>query len=162
LPPERVVFATYTGRLDRHYEVPNTLQFNCIFNLRTLRAAAYARNAKADLSRLPVHKCRFIEALLLRMTKSDVQCPHCSAGYRRIELTSRKSQPGSYSCALCKQPLEEFDGGSEVVYRLTVVPTQYFEAWGQALSKVTSSPRYRRSGRMRTKGQASSERGLPG
>jgi len=62
------------------------------------------------------------------MKKADVQCPSCSAGYRRIELTSRKGQPGSYDCALCKHPLEQFDGTTEVAYRLTVVPTKYFES----------------------------------
>jgi hypothetical protein len=69
--------------------------------------------------------------------KSDVQCPRCSAGYRRIELASRKSEPGSHSCALCEQLLEDFDGASEIVYRLTVVPTKSLESWGRALSKVT-------------------------
>jgi hypothetical protein len=48
-----------------------------------------------------------------------------SAGYRRIELASRKGKPGSYTCALCKQPLEVFDGSSEIAYRLTVTPTKY-------------------------------------
>jgi transposase-like protein len=64
------------------------------------------------------------------MKKADIQCPNCSAGYRRIELASKKSKPGFFSCALCKQPLERLDGASEVAYRLTVVPTKYLEQWG--------------------------------
>jgi len=59
------------------------------------------------------------------MKKSDVQCPKCHAGYRRIELVSRKGKPGSYSCVLCKQPLEVFDGLHEIAYRLTITPTKY-------------------------------------
>jgi transposase-like protein len=62
------------------------------------------------------------------MKKSAVQCPNCSAGYQRIELVSRKGKPGSYSCVLCKQPLEVFDGSSgEIVYRLTVTPVKYLD-----------------------------------
>jgi DNA-directed RNA polymerase subunit RPC12/RpoP len=69
------------------------------------------------------------------MKKSDVQCPNCSAGYRRIELVSKKGQPGSYSCALCKQPLEMFDGSSEIAYRLTVTPSKYLNAGDKRFSK---------------------------
>jgi hypothetical protein len=43
--------------------------------------------------------------------------------------------------------LEVFDGGSGVFYRLTVVPSEHLESWGQALSKVTSELHYRMSGR---------------
>jgi hypothetical protein len=58
------------------------------------------------------------------MKKSDVQCTKCSAGYRRIELISRTGQPGIYHCLVCKQALEEFDGATEVAYRLTVTPAK--------------------------------------
>jgi hypothetical protein len=56
------------------------------------------------------------------MKKSDVQCPECSAGYRRIELTSRNGHPGSYHCVVCSHLLETFEGEHEVAYRLTVNP----------------------------------------
>jgi transposase-like protein len=69
------------------------------------------------------------------MIKSAVQCPNCSAGYQRIELVSRKGKPGSYSCVLCKKPLEMFDGSSQIVYRLTVTPTKYLNAGDKLSSK---------------------------
>jgi hypothetical protein len=56
------------------------------------------------------------------MRKSDVQCLDCGAGYRRIELTSREGQPGSFKCVICARLLETFDGSHEVAYRLTVNP----------------------------------------
>ena len=57
------------------------------------------------------------------MKKSDVQCPDCGAGYRRIELASRPGTPGSrYTCLVCYRVLEAFDGEHEVAYRLTVNP----------------------------------------
>jgi hypothetical protein len=30
------------------------------------------------------------------MKKSDIQCHDCAAGYRRIDLISRKGKPGAY------------------------------------------------------------------
>jgi hypothetical protein len=56
------------------------------------------------------------------MKKSDVQCPDCSAAYRRIELISEKGKPGTYHCLVCRRPLETFDGSTQIVYRLTVTP----------------------------------------
>jgi hypothetical protein len=56
------------------------------------------------------------------MKKSDVQCPDCGVGYRRIELTSRKGHADSYHCLVCKHLLETFDGSREIAYRLTVNP----------------------------------------
>jgi uncharacterized Zn finger protein len=56
------------------------------------------------------------------MRKADVQCPECSAGYRRIELISKKGRPGAYHCLVCGKSLEAFDGSTDVAYRLTVVP----------------------------------------
>jgi DNA-directed RNA polymerase subunit RPC12/RpoP len=56
------------------------------------------------------------------MRKSDVQCTNCGAGYRRIELASRKGEPGTYHCLVCKSRLETFDGSHEIAYRLTVIP----------------------------------------
>ena len=52
------------------------------------------------------------------MKKGDVTCPDCFAGYRRIELETRKGQPGHDRCLICKRVL--FDGSREIAYRLTV------------------------------------------
>jgi hypothetical protein len=59
----------------------------------------------------------------LAMNKSDIQCPDCAAGYRRIELVSKKGKSGQYLCLICARVLEVFDGSSEIAYRLTVPPT---------------------------------------
>jgi transposase-like protein len=60
------------------------------------------------------------------MRKSDVTCPKCNAGYRRIELMTRPGARGEFRCLLCKQILEVFDGSTEVALRLTVQPEK---AW---------------------------------
>ena len=52
------------------------------------------------------------------MRKSDLT----SAGYRRIELTSRPGNAGCYRCLVCDRILEVFDGSREIAYRLTVQP----------------------------------------
>lgn len=54
------------------------------------------------------------------MKKSDLTCPVCHAGYRRIELTSRRGIKGEYRCLMCDEVLETFDGSTEVAIRLTV------------------------------------------
>jgi hypothetical protein len=59
------------------------------------------------------------------MRKSDVICPECSAGYRRIELATRPGNQGEFRCLICDHLLELFDGSSEVALRLTVPPTKY-------------------------------------
>ncbi len=56
------------------------------------------------------------------MRSSDVICPECSAGYRRIEVDSLPGKAGRYNCLICEQVLEVFDGSKEVAYRLTVQP----------------------------------------
>ena len=56
------------------------------------------------------------------MRKSDVTCPKCKAGYRRIEGASGKKSKGECRCLLCNHLLEVFDGFSEVAIRLTVQP----------------------------------------
>jgi predicted Zn finger-like uncharacterized protein len=56
------------------------------------------------------------------MKKDDVTCPKCHAGFRRIELSSRRGMTGEYRCPLCKQLIESLDGSTEVAYRLTVQP----------------------------------------
>ncbi len=61
------------------------------------------------------------------MRKSDVICPKCNAGYRRIELVSVGGNRGKFRCLLCNQVLEEFDGSTEVALRLTVQPEKTFE-----------------------------------
>ena len=61
------------------------------------------------------------------MKKSDVTCPNCGAGYRRIELISRRGAPGEYRCLLCDEVLEVFNGSADVALRLTVQPEKTFE-----------------------------------
>jgi transposase-like protein len=64
------------------------------------------------------------------MLKSDVTCPKCRAGFRRLELTSVRGSKGQYHCPTCNTVLEVFDGGSGVFYRLTVVPSEHLESRG--------------------------------
>jgi predicted Zn finger-like uncharacterized protein len=61
------------------------------------------------------------------MRKSDVTCPECSAGYRRVELTSKPGTKGEFHCPVCGHLLEVFDGSTEVALRLTVQPEKIFE-----------------------------------
>jgi len=56
------------------------------------------------------------------MKKSDVTCPECNAGYRRIELATRRGTIGEYRCLVCDHLLETFDGSTEIALRLTVQP----------------------------------------
>ena len=63
------------------------------------------------------------------MKKGDVTCPDCFAGYRRIELVSRKGQPGHYKCLICERILEVLDGSREIAYRLTVQPSNLHPEW---------------------------------
>ncbi len=61
------------------------------------------------------------------MKKSDVICPKCHAGYRRIELITQPGTKGEFRCLLCGQLLEVFDGSTDVALRLTVQPEKIFE-----------------------------------
>jgi transposase-like protein len=61
------------------------------------------------------------------MQKSDIICPECNAGYRRIELATRQGTKGEYRCLLCDHVLEVFDGSTEVAIRLTVQPERTFQ-----------------------------------
>ena len=61
------------------------------------------------------------------MKKSDVTCPNCGAGYRRIELTSRRGAKGEFRCVLCAEVLEIFDGSTDIAIRLTVQPEKTLE-----------------------------------
>ena len=56
------------------------------------------------------------------MMQTDVTCPNCFAGYRRIQLYSRAGRPGEYRCLVCDCLLEVFDGSVKVAYRHTVRP----------------------------------------
>ncbi|MGY4474590.1 MJ0042-type zinc finger domain-containing protein [Bradyrhizobium sp. USDA 3364] len=56
------------------------------------------------------------------MRKSDVTCPHCQAGYRRIELTSKGGVAGEFRCLVCGHTIELMDGSTDVAFRLTVQP----------------------------------------
>jgi transposase-like protein len=57
------------------------------------------------------------------MKKSDIICPDCCAGYRRLELDSRPGNAGDYRCLVCDRVLEVFDGSRQVALRLTVSPS---------------------------------------
>jgi transposase-like protein len=61
------------------------------------------------------------------MKKSDVSCPECNAGYRRIELISQGGTKGEFHCLLCGHLLEVFDGKTDIAIRLTVQPEKTFE-----------------------------------
>jgi transposase-like protein len=61
------------------------------------------------------------------MKKSDIICPNCSAGYRRVELASGHGVKGEFRCLLCDQLLEVFDGTTEIAIRLTVQPEKTFQ-----------------------------------
>lgn len=62
-----------------------------------------------------------------RVRKSDVTCPQCNAGYRRIELVSQGGTKGEFHCLLCGHLLEVFDGKTDIAIRLTVQPEKTFE-----------------------------------
>jgi rubredoxin len=57
------------------------------------------------------------------MKKDDVTCPECGAGFRRIELSSEKGEPGEYRCPVCDTSLETFNGDNSITYRLTIQPS---------------------------------------
>jgi len=59
------------------------------------------------------------------MRKSDMTCPECGAGYRRIELATRPGKQSEFRCRVCNHLLELFDGSCEVAIRLTVEPAKH-------------------------------------
>jgi transposase-like protein len=61
------------------------------------------------------------------MKKTDVTCPKCHAGYRRIELVSKKGTESEFRCLHCDHLLELFDGSTQIAIRLTVQPEKIFE-----------------------------------
>jgi transposase-like protein len=66
-------------------------------------------------------------AHIRKMRKSDVTCPECNAGYRRVELTSKAGTKGEFHCLICNHLLEVFDGSTDIAIRLTVQPEKIFE-----------------------------------
>jgi hypothetical protein len=60
------------------------------------------------------------------MWKSDIICPECGAGYRRVVLASCKGTKGEYRCLASDHVLEAFDGSFEVLIRLTIQPEKTF------------------------------------
>jgi transposase-like protein len=66
------------------------------------------------------------------MRKSDVACPECAAGYRRIELITRGT-PGEFRCSMCGHVIEVFDGSTQIALRLTVSPENFVRVSKAAL-----------------------------
>jgi rubredoxin len=60
------------------------------------------------------------------MRKSDLTCPECKAGYRKLELISKKGVGGEFRCLVCDHILEVMNGCTEIAIRLTVQPGQIF------------------------------------
>jgi hypothetical protein len=60
------------------------------------------------------------------MKKSDIMCPECKAGYRRIELVTKAGRKGEFRCLLCNHLMEVFDGSTDIAIRLTVQPERTF------------------------------------
>jgi predicted Zn finger-like uncharacterized protein len=58
------------------------------------------------------------------MKETDVTCPKCHAGYRRIELDSISGTKGEFHCENCGHLLEVSDGKTDVAIRLTVQPSK--------------------------------------
>jgi len=58
------------------------------------------------------------------MKVDDINCVGCNAGFRRIELSSRRGAPGQYRCPICNGLVEVLDGSNEVAYRLIVFPAK--------------------------------------
>jgi transcription elongation factor Elf1 len=65
--------------------------------------------------------------MLANMKKSDLTCSNCNAGYRRVELVSKKGSKGEFHCVVCNHVLEVLDGSTEVAIRLTVQPEKIFD-----------------------------------
>jgi transposase-like protein len=61
------------------------------------------------------------------MQKGDIQCPQCQAGFRRIEITSMRGEPGEYRCPHCRSIVERFSGHTYVAYWLTVQPEKMLQ-----------------------------------
>ena len=77
------------------------------------------------------------------MWKSDIICPECGAGYRRIVITSSKGAKGEYRCLTCDHVLELFDGSFDVLIRLTIPPVKVPTRLRTAAVKPPKSPLHR-------------------
>jgi rubredoxin len=71
------------------------------------------------------------------MKKSDVTCPKCHAGYRRVELVSKKGTRGEFRCLLCDHVLEVFDGSTDIAIRLTVQPERTMNGGDNSVFRLT-------------------------
>ena len=58
------------------------------------------------------------------MKKGHVTCPECGAGFKRMELSSRRGAKGEYHCPVCSTLLEALDGKNLLEYRLTIQPVR--------------------------------------
>jgi hypothetical protein len=72
---------------------------------------------------------------MLDMRKSDLTCPDCKAGYRRIELISKKGFRDEFRYLVCNHVLEVFEGCTEVAIRLTVQPSHIFRDRNLSIKK---------------------------
>jgi predicted Zn finger-like uncharacterized protein len=81
--------------------------------------AAVEPGSRLENRRPPVH--------VGDMKNSDVTCPECAAGYRRVELVSRPGTKGEFRCLVCNHLIEVFDGSTDIALRLTVQPEKIFE-----------------------------------
>ncbi|MDB5605877.1 MAG: hypothetical protein JWP25_2777 [Bradyrhizobium sp.] len=75
------------------------------------------------------------------MRQSDVTCPKCHGGYRRIELVSRKGSKGEFQCESCDEVLEVFDGSTYVAIRPRVQPrkaVRVSHSFGKGLAGLSS------------------------
>lgn len=57
------------------------------------------------------------------MQKSDIICPRCGAGFRRLAVQTLPGQTGEYHCPACNELLETFDGREFVALRMTIQPS---------------------------------------
>jgi transposase-like protein len=71
------------------------------------------------------------------MKKSDVTCPKCHAGYRRVELVSKKGTRSEFRCLLCDHVLEVFDGSTDIAIRLTVQPERTMNGGDNPVFRLT-------------------------
>ena len=96
---------------------------------RAIFRSIHARNEQGSLDCHSLTLCRAddAQAHVRHMKKSDIICPNCNAGYRRVELASGARTTGEFRCLLCDHVLEVFDGTAEVAIRLTVQPEKTFQ-----------------------------------
>jgi hypothetical protein len=76
-----------------------------------------------------------------KMQISDVTCPECNAGYRRLQLSYQHATTGEYRCRCCDHLLEVFDGSACVAFRLTVQPEGASHAAGASVRDAPWSRR---------------------